>query len=141
VAFEACSPDGGSFLEISPLGDDGRRNDFRDWDQALSLTRMERAVLSVLASNAERLVSREKIRDRVWRSDRKVDLRTIDAHIVHIRKKLRRVKSVSMPVIQTVWGLGYKLRYPLSNHARGIRARSMSMAAHRQPDTTEFSGS
>lgn len=130
MAFEACSPDGGSFSETSPLGDDGRRkDDLRAWDQALSLTKMERAVLSVLASNVERLVSREEIRDRVWRSGKKkVELRTIDAHIVHIRRKLRRVSSLSMPAIQTVWGLGYKLKYPSSNHAPGIRTRSLSMA-------------
>ena len=140
MAFEVCSPDGGSCLEVGPLGGDGRRNHFRNWDQVVSLTRMERTVLSVLASNAERLVSREEIRDRVWRSDKKVDLRTIDAHIVHIRKKLRRFRSVSMPIIQTVWGLGYKLRYSPLNHARGIRAKSMSMAGHRQPGTTQFPG-
>ena len=110
-------------MEFGPLECDSARRELRYRDQAVSLTKLELAVLSVLASQSERLVSRKAIRDRVWRSGEKVDLRTIDAHIAHIRTKLRRFKSPSTPVIQTVWGLGYKLRHSPSNNARAIRIK------------------
>ena len=49
-------------------------------------------------------------------------LRTIDAHVVNLRKKLRRFEptSVSTPVIATVWGLGYKLKIAVRNKPNSI---------------------
>lgn len=120
MSLEVCASAGSSSLEIGPLACDGTRHELRYRDQAVSLTRTELAILSALASQPERLVPRQELRERVWRSGRKVDLRTIDVHIAHIRRKLRRFKSASIPVIQTVWGLGYKLRTPASNNARLI---------------------
>jgi DNA-binding response OmpR family regulator len=109
------------FMEFGALEWDSTRHELRYRNQTVSLTKLELAVLSVLASQSERLVSRKEIRDRVWGSGKKVDLRTIDAHVAHLRKKLRRFKSASVPVIQTVWGLGYRLRHSPSNNVDAIR--------------------
>ena len=127
MSFEGCPSAGSSSQEIGPLACDETRHELRYRNQVVSLTRIELAILSVLASQPERLVPRQDLRDRVWRSGRKVDLRTIDAHIAHIRRKLRRFKSASTPVIQTVWGLGYKLRTPASKNARMIWTSKTSM--------------
>jgi DNA-binding response OmpR family regulator len=99
-------------LEIGPLICDKARHELRYRSRTVSLTTIELAILSALASQPERLMSRQELRDKVWHSSEKVDLRTIDVHIGHLRKKLRRFKLPpdSMPVIQTVWGLGYRLR-------------------------------
>lgn len=99
-------------LKIGPLVCDEGRRELRYQDRAVSLTKSELALLSALGSQPERLLSRQELRDKIWRSGKKVDLRTIDAHIAHIRKKLRQFKLAPScrPIIQTIWGLGYKLK-------------------------------
>jgi two-component system response regulator MprA len=91
---------------------DGRRRELRSRHTAVSFTKTEFALLSVLAAQPGRLLTRQYLQDTVWGSGPAVSLRTIDAHIGHIRKKLLKLKMDpdSVPVIQTVWGLGYKLR-------------------------------
>ena len=120
MGFESCSIDG-SPLEIGSLEWEETTHELRYRNQAVSLTKTELALLSVLVSQAERLVSREALRDCVWRS-KEINLRTIDAHVVNLRKKLRRFEpiSVSTPVIATVWGLGYKLKIAVRNKRKSI---------------------
>jgi DNA-binding response OmpR family regulator len=93
---------------------DGRRRELRSRHTAVSLTKTEFALLSVLAMQPGRLLTKQFLQNTVWPSRTAVSLRTIDAHIGHIRKKLRKLKihSDAVPVIQTVWSLGYKLREP-----------------------------
>lgn len=71
----------------------------------IDLTPQEFSLLYVLLQAAGRTLSREELLQRAW--DENVDnLRTIDTHILSLRKKL------DLPdLIQTVRGLGYLLRY------------------------------
>ena len=91
---------------------DSSRLELRHRHNAVSLTKTELALLSVLASQPGHLLTRKELQKSVWRSGTTVSLRTIDAHIGNIRKKLLKLKMApdSVPIIQTVWGLGYKLR-------------------------------
>jgi DNA-binding response OmpR family regulator len=100
----------GRYLRIAPLLCDKSRREIRCRGQVLSLTKREFDIFWTLASQPDRLLSRQELRDRVWRSASKVTLRMIDLHIAHIRKKLSQFPSKSVPVIQTVWSLGYRLR-------------------------------
>lgn len=89
-----------------------RRRELRFRHTVVSLTKTEFALLLLIASHPGRLLTRRYLYDSVWGSDTAVSPRTIDAHIGHIRRKLQRLKMApdSVPVIQTVWGLGYKLK-------------------------------
>ena len=80
--------------------------------RVVSLTAKECALWWLLASQPERLISRSEIREQVWSGSGRVDLRTIDAHIAHLRRKLQAFRPRDRPVIQTIWGLGYRLRHP-----------------------------
>jgi len=53
-------------------------------------------------------LSRDELLDRVWGYDYCGDTRTVDIHILRLRKKIE--DDVSNPVyILTVYGCGYKL--------------------------------
>ncbi len=75
----------------------------------VKLTRREFALLWTLASHAGKVFRREELLDQVWGPDCFVEPRTVDAHVTKLRKKLT-AKHRSPSYIETVWGVGYRLR-------------------------------
>lgn len=53
------------------------------------LTKKELEILTLLASQPERVYSRNEILDKVWREESYVMERTVDVHITRLRKKLK----------------------------------------------------
>lgn len=74
-------------------------------DQAVDLRMKEFDLLLTLARDAGVVFSREKLLEIVWGYDFAGETRTVDVHIAHLRHKLEGMT----PVIETVWGVGYKL--------------------------------
>lgn len=74
--------------------------------QTVILTPKEFELLHLLAENKGVVFSRDKLLDRVWGYDCAVDTRTVDIHILRLRKKLGDNGSL---LIQTVFGIGYKI--------------------------------
>ncbi|WP_274362209.1 response regulator transcription factor [Paenibacillus thermotolerans] len=70
----------------------------------LELSTKEFQILSFLAENAGKVISREQIYDRVWASEDPVHIHTVTVHIKNLRSKL----SAGSRLIRTVWGSGYK---------------------------------
>ncbi|HEX8088634.1 MAG TPA: response regulator transcription factor, partial [Blastocatellia bacterium] len=68
------------------------------------LTRKEFALLSELARNQGRVLTREVLLDRVWSMNYYGDSRTLDVHIRRLRQKL-----ADPALIETVTGIGYRL--------------------------------
>lgn len=62
-------------------------------------------LISMLAQNVGMVFTREKLLDVVWGYDFAGETRTVDVHIAHLRHKLKGMR----PVIDTVWGVGYRL--------------------------------
>ncbi|NWF69437.1 MAG: response regulator transcription factor [Chloroflexi bacterium] len=73
--------------------------------QAIDLRMKEFDLLLTLAENRGVVFTREKLLDVVWGYDFAGETRTVDVHVAHLRHKLRAMR----PVIETVWGVGYKL--------------------------------
>jgi len=59
-----------------------------------------------LASNPNRVFTRDQLLDEVWGFDYYGDSRTVDVHVKRLREKLERVQSNWS--LKTVWGVGYK---------------------------------
>ncbi len=59
-----------------------------------------------LASNPNRVYTRDQLLDEVWGFDYYGDSRTVDVHVKRLREKLENV-STSWS-LKTVWGVGYK---------------------------------
>jgi DNA-binding response OmpR family regulator len=71
------------------------------------LSEREVELLSYLARNRGRAISREEILQRVWRIEpRGAETRTIDMHVARLREKLRD-DSGEPKVLLTVRGKGY----------------------------------
>ncbi|MNL80717.1 Response regulator ArlR [compost metagenome] len=64
-------------------------------------------ILDLLLQNKGRTLTREVILDKVWGLDADVNLKSIDAIIKLIRKKLE--SSDARELIQSVRGVGYKI--------------------------------
>lgn len=73
-------------------------------DQDVRMTRKEFALLSELARNHGRVLTRETLLDRVWGMNYFGDSRTLDVHIRRLRQKLG-----APGLIETVTGIGYRL--------------------------------
>ncbi|MDY3031526.1 MAG: response regulator transcription factor [Clostridia bacterium] len=67
----------------------------------------ELELLFFLASNPNRVFTREQLLEEVWGFDYFGDSRTVDVHIKRLREKLEQVKDANWQ-LKTVWGVGYK---------------------------------
>ena len=74
-----------------------------DGDQ-VKLTRREFELLKFLVENRNRVMSRDRLLERVWGYDRDVETRSVDVHVGRLRAKL----GAAGPQIETVVGLGYR---------------------------------
>ena len=59
-----------------------------------------------LASNPNRVYTRDQLLDEVWGFDYYGDSRTVDVHVKRLREKLENVSPEWN--LKTVWGVGYK---------------------------------
>jgi len=71
---------------------------------ALRLTRREFELLRFLVENKNRVLSRDRLLERVWGYDRFIETRSVDVHVGRLRAKL----GVAGQQIETVIGLGYR---------------------------------
>ena len=75
-------------------------------DHEANLTVKEFDLLELLALNAGKVYSREKLLEEVWGYDYPGDVRTVDVHVRRLREKIE--PNPGEPVfIMTKWGIGY----------------------------------
>jgi DNA-binding response OmpR family regulator len=72
--------------------------------QPVRLTRREFELLRYLVQNKNRVISRDRLLESVWRYERFVETRSVDVHVGRLRGKLGAGGSQ----IETVVGLGYR---------------------------------
>ena len=80
-------------------------------EQEISLRPKEYGLLVALAFEPGRVFGRQELLDAVWGKDVIVDDRTVDVHISWLRGKLS-AGGLNAPVIQTVYGAGYRFVSP-----------------------------
>jgi DNA-binding response OmpR family regulator len=66
----------------------------------------ELELLYFLASNYNRVFTRDQLLDKVWGFDYLGDSRTVDVHVKRLREKLEGASDKW--ILKTVWGVGYK---------------------------------
>jgi two-component system response regulator BaeR len=74
----------------------------------LDLTPVEFRLLSVLASQPGRILTRAQLLDKLYQDHRVVTDRTVDSHIKNLRRKLQAV-APDEELVHSVYGVGYKL--------------------------------
>lgn len=75
-------------------------------DRQVDAPPKEIELLYFLASNPNRVYTREQLLEEVWGFDYFGDSRTVDVHIKRLREKLEGVEANWQ--LKTVWGVGYK---------------------------------
>jgi DNA-binding response OmpR family regulator len=73
----------------------------------ISLTKKEIEILWTLATNKNKVFSRENLLNSLWGYDYFGDSRTVDSHIKRLRAKLDKYEHNRWH-IKTIWGVGYK---------------------------------
>jgi len=73
-------------------------------ENPVRLTRREFELLRFLVENRNRVLSRDRLLERVWGYDRFIETRSVDVHVGRLRAKL----GPAGQQIETVIGLGYR---------------------------------
>lgn len=73
----------------------------------VTLTAKEYALLLFLASNPDRVFSKDDLFEKVWGLDSLGDLATLTVHIRNIRGKIE-TDPANPQYIKTIWGVGYR---------------------------------
>ena len=77
-------------------------------DREIILTPLEFKLLVLLLSHPERAFTRDSLLDEVWNISAEVTTRTVNTHVKRLREKLGSYGEL----IETVRGVGYRLRPP-----------------------------
>lgn len=76
--------------------------------QTVEMPPKELDLLYFLASNPNRVFSREQLLETIWDYDFYGESRTVDVHIKRLREKISKASTQLSWGIRTVWSVGYK---------------------------------
>lgn len=98
-----------NIIEIGDIVIDEEKHEVIKAGKKAELTLKEFELLSVLAKNRGKVLSRNALLDEVWGYDYFGETRTVDVHIRHIRKKIED-DDKRPKYIETIRGIGYKMK-------------------------------
>jgi two-component system response regulator RegX3 len=101
-------PAAAAALEVGPIRMDVDRHQVTVGGEPVSLPLKEFELLELLMRNADRVLTRVQLIDRVWGSDYVGDTKTLDVHVKRLRAKIEADPAHPRHLV-TVRGLGYKL--------------------------------
>lgn len=93
----------GDTIKAAGLSLDPLRGEVRKGAAVFQLTVKESALLELLLLHAGRVVTKERIMEKVWGYNSEIDTASIEVYIHHLRKKL------GIANIRTIRGIGYCL--------------------------------
>lgn len=76
---------------------------------AIELSKHEFSLLQLLMEHPDRTCTKSMIYDTVWNYENSADDNTLNVHISKLRKKLKECNP-DEEYIETVWGIGYRLK-------------------------------
>ena len=85
---------------------DTERHEVSVGKKNIDLTPLEFKLLSILVERAGKVQTRESLLNEVWGYDSALDTRTVDTHVKRLRAKMGK----SGEMIETVRGIGYRLK-------------------------------
>ncbi|MCI1013652.1 MULTISPECIES: winged helix-turn-helix domain-containing protein [Herbaspirillum] len=96
---------GSQVLRYRDIGIDVERREVSVGGRPVTLDQAEFKLLRYLVAHPERIFSRAQLLDKVWGDHTFIEERTVDVHIMRLRKSLGDLAHY----VQTVRGMGYKL--------------------------------
>jgi DNA-binding response OmpR family regulator len=78
-------------------------------NRTAELTRKEMDIIAYLHRHRDRIVSKKELLTEVWQyADANIETRTVDIHMLKLRKKIARLIG-NTPFVNTIRGEGYRL--------------------------------
>lgn len=106
----AAAPSPSGILRAGEMQADRDRYSFEFKGVELELTPKQFALLIYLLENKGKVCTREELLTAVWGYDFYGDSRTVDVHISQIRQRMTEVSGDEDVPIQTLRGVGYRIR-------------------------------
>ena len=88
---------------------DAQRRRLLHGGQTVALSPREYDLLAIFMQAPGRVFTRDELCERIWERAHDYDTRTVEIYIMRLRKKLA---GSDAPVIETVRGSGYSMRFP-----------------------------
>ena len=108
AVFRRRAPEhSGEALEYGPLTVNPSRHEILVDGTSIKMGLAELKLLKFLISHPDRVFSRAQLLDSVWGDHVFIEERTVDVHVLRLRKALAQVNAQHL--LQTVRGLGYRL--------------------------------
>jgi two-component system phosphate regulon response regulator PhoB len=108
AVFRRRAPEhSGETLSYGPLNVDPARHEIQVDGRSIKMGLAEFKLLRFLMGHPERVFSRTQLLDSVWGDHVFIEERTVDVHVLRLRKAL--ALGGAQRLIQTVRGLGYRL--------------------------------
>lgn len=79
--------------------------------QLINLTSKELQVLILLAENPQKTFTKANLYESIWQDTYYYEDNTINVHLSNLRNKLK--KATGNDYVETVWGIGYRLKQQL----------------------------
>jgi two-component system response regulator RegX3 len=103
--------DGEDTLRVGEVSLDAQRHEVVIRGEVVPLPLKEFELLRVLLENAGRVMTRERLLDRIWGTDYVGDTKTLDVHVKRLRGRVE-VDPATPTCILTIRGVGYKYQAP-----------------------------
>ncbi len=103
-----------SIINLGKLVINQQSHEIHFEDTLINLTATEFDLLQFFAEHPNQVFSRSQLLDSVWGYQHSGYEHTVNSHINRLRAKLEQ--SCHMPIIETVWGVGYKLNAEQLSH-------------------------
>lgn len=106
--YQSIIPSDDVFIKLGNITIDTEGSRVYKDRNEIELTGREYQLLSYMAQNVNKIISKERLYEQVWRAYSSICDNTIMVHIRHIREKIENNPS-NPKILITVKGLGYKL--------------------------------
>jgi DNA-binding response OmpR family regulator/HPt (histidine-containing phosphotransfer) domain-containing protein len=103
-------------------------------NQVLNLTPKEYRLLELFLRNQHQVFSRSAILEHLWSSEEVPNEDTVTAHIKGLRHKLKQAGAPTN-TIETVYGLGYRLKFPDAESTSELTSKSSTHQPSAQKDS------
>ena len=107
---QAAPQTGGQPLTLGPLRLDPTRFE-ASWEMAaIRLSPLEFELLEALIRHPGQVLTRDQLLDSVWGYDYHGDTRAVDTAVKRLRARMREASPQAAALLETVHGVGYRLR-------------------------------
>lgn len=98
-------------ITYGPVEVDVANHQIKNHHRIHNLTKVEYKIITILLDNKDQTVTKDRIINYVWDNDKSATDNALGIHIARLRKKLDF--GYHVPLIETIWGVGYRLNFSL----------------------------